>query len=199
MQKTTLGDNYTPNTPQQIDWNAVDYLQKKCLTANDGFKIDSMEYALNRLLEKPNRLATGEQLAKDLYRDGKRVTISCRAIKGNSLKHKKMYVAQLPKEDFQSEIEEQSIHAAIQLVKSSFQKLPKKEALAIYIRTIGQTPEIINQYLGVTIRQYRNLLRQARKSLHSIVGFSEAYFLLYIHSEKEDIMAFFSKLIQEMV
>ena len=198
--------SYVPTETQQVDWTAFEFLQEKRkslfereLKSNTYFKLDAIEYALDRVLEKPNRLATGEKLAKDLFRDGKRVVATQLARTATSKQRRDDYGYLQEKEDRQVEFEDRNFEKAIILVKSSFEALAKKEALALYLFTVGLTSEVeIKEFLNVSTRQYRNLLNQAKAKLNELPGFREAFMLIHLQSEDEDIREFFTGLINQM-
>lgn len=206
MINKNFRESYVPIETKQVDWVAFESLQnkrekllKKELKSNTFFKLDAIEYALDRVLEKPERLATGEQLAKDLFRDGKRVTLNQFGYIGKNKIHRENYAIVQETEHLQPEIDNQNFEKAIILIKSGFQALPKKEALALYLHTVGLTSEKdINQFLGVTVRHYRNLLNQAREKLNSLPDFKEAFMLIHLQSEEDDIREFFTSLINQM-
>lgn len=206
MINKTFRESYVPSQTQQVDWTAFEFLQEKRksllereLKSNTYFKLDAIEYALDRVLEKPNRLATGEKLAKDLFRDGKRVVATQLGRTDKSKARRDDYEYLQEKQDRQIELEDLNFEKAIILVKSSFQALPKKEALALYLFTVGLTSEAeIKEFLNVSTRQYRNLLNQAKAKLNALPSFREAFLLIHLQSEDEDIREFFTGLINQM-
>ncbi|WP_412476184.1 hypothetical protein [Flavobacterium sp. TBRC 19031] len=199
-------ESYVPSETEQVDWVAFEFLQnkrenllEKSLKSNTYFKIDAIEYALDRVLENPNRLATGEQLAKDLFRDGKRVISSRLGLQGNGKVRREAYEYNQEKDVSQVEFENYNFENAVILIKSSFIALPKNEALALYLHTVGlTTAENIKQFLNVTVRHYRNLLNQAKRKLQDCPGFKEAFLLIHLHSDDADIREFFTSLINKM-
>jgi len=199
MSKSIQGESYVPSQTKPVDWMAVEILQNKRRRTKNEFYIDSIEYALERVLKSPNRIAGGEQLAKDLFRDGKRVTASVKGLTGRNLVNRQTYEYLEPKFDYQAEVKDSSIFLSVSIVKSAFNNLEQREAIALYICTTGiNTADSIYQILGVTVRQYRNLLNQARLKLRTFIGFTEAYFLLFISSDEVDLKDFFTQLINGM-
>ncbi|MDT4834934.1 hypothetical protein FQZ97_685860 [compost metagenome] len=199
MEKFNQQESYVLSQTKPIDWIAVESLQKKRTRTKNEFYIDSIEYAIESALKSPIRLATGEQLAKDLFRDGKRVISSIKGLTGKNLINRETFEYLEPKFDFQSEVNDSSIYQAIDIVKSAFFTLSQKEAFSLYIRAVGITDSTdIHLILGVSVRQYRNLLNQARLKLKAYLGFTEAYFLLFINSDEADIKEFFNQLINGM-
>lgn len=199
MKRISPGDSCVQPETNAIDWNAIIFLQRKRRVTRKGFNLDSIEYALDKLLQLPDRKSAGKQLAKDLFRDGKRVTASSQGLIGRSLINKQTYHYLEPKDVEQAPVKDASIHIAIQVVTLAFKNLSHREMLALQIRSRGNVSGIdIDQLLGVSTRQYRNILNQARASLRSYPGFTEAYFLLYINSDDSDIKSFFSDLINNI-
>lgn len=198
MNQRKPRESYVPSQTQPVDWTAVKFLQSKRRTTHDEFKIDSIEYALDAVLKSPKRMAIGEQLAQDLFRDGKRMTSARKGLTGRSLINRETYEFLEPKVDYQVEVRDESISIAINIVSAAFNTLSAKEALALYIRTTGiDNSEDIGKILGVTVRQYRNLFNQARVKLRTYSGFRESYFLLYINSDETDIKDFFTLLMND--
>src|SRR5579872_2034725 len=64
------------------DWNAYQSLQKKLSRTENQFRVEALEYALQKILQAPMREATGLRLAKDIYRDGKKYATSLLKPKG---------------------------------------------------------------------------------------------------------------------
>ena len=199
MVQKNSRESYVRSQTQLVDWEAVTYLQDKRRLTKKEFHLDAIEYALDRVLLCPKRKAGGEKLAKDLFRDGKRITASNQGLSGPNLINKQTYFFLEPTKDMQPDIKDRSLLIAIETVRAAFQQLSLKEALALYLRTMGlHSADNIQRVLGTTVRQYRNLYNQSRDKLRSYFGFTEAYFLLYIHSDEADICDFFSHLIDTM-
>ena len=57
--------------------------------------------------------------------------------------------------------------------------------------------EYVKSVLNVGMKQYRNILKQARENLSKVTGFEEAFFLLILHAEEADLVIFFRKTIKK--
>ncbi len=195
MPLLNQGEFCVPSTTQDIDWIAFQSLQKQRLGSKESC-IDAIEFALERVLKKPKRKAVGEQLARDLFSDGQKVRPAHKAFKGRDLVARRMYEYEQSQFSLQKDVPDDSLSLAVQTLKSAFKQLTEKEAIALYIRYAGiNDPVKIKTLLGVSVRQYRNILNQSRERLKSISGFTEAYFLTYIHADEDELQGFFSNLI----
>lgn len=57
--------------------------------------------------------------------------------------------------------------------------------------------EAIKATLNIGMKQYRNVLNQARATLSNTLGFEEAFFVLILHAEEADLVNFFKRTIKK--
>ena len=171
-----------PTPLEQIDWSAVESLQQRRAKFPNNYTTDALEYAIDKALEGTNRKAIGTTLANDLFRDGKRQV--ARRLNPKSRIGRKMvdyqYLELYAFDIIPDEIPTHLHH----IIKNGFKCLSEKERKAIYIKAFGTRGcEIIEAIMGVSVRQYRNILKIAQQKLHQFPGFKEAFFLAFLETD----------------
>lgn len=182
MKELLERESSIPTPLEQVDWSAVEYLQQRREKSPNDYTTDALEYAIDKALESTSRKATGATLAKDLFRDGKRQV--ARRLNPKSRIGKRIVdypYLELPPFDFIPDEVPPYLH---RIIHHGFSALSKKELHAIYIKAIGvMSQSDIKQVLGVSLRQYRNILKSAQMKLRVFPGFKHAFFLAFLETD----------------
>jgi len=200
MHKLSLPGLSTNPTTSNIDWVAYDYLQKRHLKSTGHFQLEALDYAMDRVLEVPERSVTGVQLAEYLFRDGKRVIAT--RLKRNSKQNKaidQFYDLQ-PTSVVSEILDSDRFSYANEVIRKALSSLTPKERTALYLRAAGyDSQEVIEDILHIGRRQYRNVLSQSRVKLEQFSGFKDSYFELIqnsdVFNEKADVLTYLESLL----
>jgi hypothetical protein len=155
-----------------LDVTAVTYLQNKRKRLRLNFNVEAVEYALDKVLQLTNRKAIGEQLGKDLYRDGKR--------KAARLNNFTQLDDEFLLEDTSTSFENLSFNTisfhtfVCNELSCFFGALTHQEREALRIALAGQknNEAYIQKFLGVGGRQFRNILNRIQNRIRSNSGIS---------------------------
>lgn len=171
-KSATSVERSAPDKP--IDWEAYQILQLQTFKTSDPFILEVLDYALSKLLDSPNRVATGRQLANDLFRDGKRYVALRNKTTGKYFQSSAYFTELFCGNDIIIEGAPE-LQSSIDKVSGAINALPSKEKNALVLKLVNLDDEtFIVTKLGVGKRQYRNLILNCRKKLTAISGFKEA-------------------------
>jgi hypothetical protein len=167
MEKNITRESSVPLPPEALDVTAVTYLQNKRKRLRLNFNVEAVEYALDKVLQFTNRKATGEQLGKDLYRDGKR--------KATRLNNFTQLDDELSIEDTSAGFEDTSFsttsfHSSVcNELSCFFGALSYQERAVLSIALAGQKSNeaYIQEILGVGSRQFRNILYKIQNRIRN--------------------------------
>ena len=157
------------------DWSAYQSLQQRLSRTENQFKVEALEYALQKILQAPLREATGLRLAKDIYRDGKKYATSLLKPQGKNNLASHFFM------ELYCDMNDPTIEFicspldSIKVITNAFTQLSSREKMTLYLKATGNdTQQIISDKLGIGTRQFRNLLLNAKIKLKKNIGFKEA-------------------------
>ncbi|SDF93883.1 hypothetical protein SAMN05421827_102186 [Pedobacter terrae] len=197
MKSLENGASSIPSTNEQIDWVAYAILQQKRARTKSNFNLEALEYAQDRILLPFARKAIGKKLAEDLFRDGKRKagqrydpdSNQSKGV-GEFLRNQEVHSHPAPSLNYNFKL-------SLKTVKSAFGKLTARQMIAFYLKVSGNDNEAAaQQYLGVGLRQYRNIIVDVKTVLYETAGFREAFFILMIHSAEADLVDFLKDIVK---
>jgi len=150
----------------QPDWVAFCALQDNYLSCSEVFSIESCEFAMDKCLAIPDRIATGSQLAKDLLRDGRR---AAKTVNNFSAFNEEVHPYGITT---QSDNELMSIDSKneVDYTLSSFFSLLSardKEVITLSLNGITYTNPRLNKYTDIGARLFRHILTKVRSAIHS--------------------------------
>jgi hypothetical protein len=157
------------------DWVAYGHLQKRTKAVDTTFRLNSVDRALNRLLEEPDRATSGKTLALRAERDARKYFRS-QAEPEVLLKN---VVLEAPPND-PTEMEIDDLESAVGVIKGAIVHLDARLQQAFSVKAFDQPADS----LGVKDRQLRNLVQAARAALWQEPGIPEAYEVLNDGLEK---------------
>jgi hypothetical protein len=155
-----------------VDWKAYRYLLRYATQARTPFSRHASEYGLTRLLDLPERQASGRRLARDLFRDGKRI----------EQHHNRRVTRELdaeiqdptPFSSWETEVER-----SVGVVRQALQRVTRRQRRALVLNARGIFDVgIVREALGVGSRRYRGLVAEARTLLWSQPELRGAYQVL---------------------
>lgn len=175
-----------------VDWQAYRYLLKYATQARTPFSRHASEYGLTRLLDSPERQASGRRLARDLFRDGKRIEQRSNSRLAGDLDE--ALQDPTPFYSWESEVER-----SVGVVRQALQRVTHRQRRALVLNARGIFDErIVREALGVGLRRYRGLVAEARNLLWSQPELRGAYQVLVdgIGGEHETLIL---ELIEEVI
>ena len=134
MKQLTNGASSIPLTVEHIDWDAYAHLQKIRLRTKDPFKLEAIEIALEKAIQPMSRIATGEKLAEDLFRDGRKKESQKYNPESRLSKNFAEYVYLTEDRTDPDSSLENNFKLSSSIVKRALTSLPPREAIAIYLK-----------------------------------------------------------------
>ena len=168
MEKTKVTDVYVQEASRSYDWETYAMLQKKCSATTDNFTGETVEYALDKLLNRPQRKATGEQLAKDLISEGRK---RLKKFREHISVHQEVLPDEVRSLQITEDVPAMGIREVLIIIQGFFGSLTNQQltALRLWLDEEGFTESIISLNLGVSVRQFYNI----RKGIHERILKSE--------------------------
>ncbi|WCT13474.1 hypothetical protein [Mucilaginibacter jinjuensis] len=162
MEKEKVPDIYVQEASHLYDWETYAMLQKKCSATTDNFTGETMEYALDRLLNRPQRKATAEQLAKDLVSEGRK---RLKKFRTHISVHREVLPDEVRNLRVTEEVPTMRLGEVLVIIQSFFSSLTRKQltTLQLWLDEEGFNENIISLSLGVSLRQFYNI----KKSIHN--------------------------------
>ncbi|WP_293952389.1 MULTISPECIES: hypothetical protein [unclassified Sphingobacterium] len=175
---------------EQIDWSAISYLQKKISKCQCDFRIEAYEKSIEKILDIPKRKAKDIKLAEEVFKDSKRElarknTSSTRFGKSvedyNYLQNQQTAILEFEFDDRKRDYKS--------IIYRGLYSLTQRERTALYIKATNRL-DVIASLLGISERQYRNIVKLAQQKLHNFPGFKEAFFLAFLDTNFEEYDSF---------
>jgi hypothetical protein len=151
------------------DWVAYSHLQQRTEAVDTAFRLNSVDRALTRLLEEPDRASSGKTLALRAERDARKYYRSQVA----SEPLLKGVVREVPPND-PTVMEIEDLENAVGVIKDGIRHLDARVQQAFSVKAFDQPADT----LGVKDRQLRNLVQAARAALWQERGVPAAYDVL---------------------
>lgn len=194
------GESSIPSKFEQIDWIAFEHLQKKRARSKSNFNLEALEFAQDKVMTTFCRQASGQKLAEDLFRDGKKKALLPFSSESRLTKGTLEFLRNQEKQTEPFPSLENNFKLAINIVKQTFALLNEREIIALFLKLTNQiSEEETKRFLRVGTRQYRNIISEANSKLKSRYGFTEAFFLIMIHSEENDLISFLKNIIKSQL
>jgi hypothetical protein len=157
------------------DWIAYVHLQNRTKLVDTTFRLNSIDRALARLLEEPDRATSGKTLALRAERDARKFF---RKQAESEVLLKDIALEAPPNEPTEMEMEE--LKTAVSVIKHGVLRLRPRLQKAFCVKAFDLPAES----LGVKERQLRNLVQAARAALWKQSGVPDAYEVLNDGIEK---------------